>query len=170
MMKELLVLRHAKSSWDNAYLSDHERPLNKRGKADAPRMGKLLAREGIVPELIISSTAERALATAELVALAAGYERELMLTRQLYHADPEDYLAVLAAHGNGYGRVMVVGHNPGVEELVEVLTGEMVTMTTANIAHIALPAAAWEEVTAVAEHASGKLLNHWRPKEIKGDG
>lgn len=163
-MKELLVVRHAKSSWNNAHMTDHERPLNGRGKAEAPLMGRLLAREELVPDLIISSTAERALTTAELVALAAGYEERIEVTRQFYHADPEDYVEVLAAVGDGYGRVMVVGHNPGMEELVEALTGESVTMTTANIAYIVLPIGEWGEITAVADAASGTLRSHWLPK------
>jgi phosphohistidine phosphatase len=91
-MKTLLVLRHAKSSWKNANLADFDRPLNKRGKRDAPRMGELLRREGIVPDLIISSSAERALTTAEAVALACGYDLEIQTTRQLYHAWPDDYI------------------------------------------------------------------------------
>ncbi|MBK6712098.1 MAG: histidine phosphatase family protein [Chloroflexi bacterium] len=68
-MKTLLVLRHAKSSWSNDFLSDHQRPLNDRGKQDAPRMGRLLRDEELTPDLIITSSAERALSTAELVAL-----------------------------------------------------------------------------------------------------
>ena len=69
-MKTLLVLRHAKSSWKNSQMSDHERPLNKRGRRDAPRMGRLLGEEGLVPDLIVSSTAERALETAQEVGLS----------------------------------------------------------------------------------------------------
>ncbi len=72
-MKTLLVLRHAKSSWGNMQLGDHERPLNKRGKRDAPRMGQLLKQEALTPHLIISSTAERAMQTGELIAITADY-------------------------------------------------------------------------------------------------
>ena len=94
-MKTLLVLRHAKSSWKNATLADYERPLNKRGKRDAPRMGELIKQEGIVPDLIISSSAERALATAEAVARASGYESEIQTTRQLYHGWPDNYIEAI---------------------------------------------------------------------------
>lgn len=162
-MKTLLILRHAKSSWHNANLSDHERPLNERGKADAPRMGKLLRQEDLVPDLIISSSAERALATAEAVALACGYEGEIEVTRQLYHAYPDTYREVLHARGGQYPCVMVVGHNPGIEVLVEELTGQTELMPTAALAQIHLDISHWTDLT---EERPGKLVNLWRPKEL----
>ena len=162
-MKTLLILRHAKSSWNNANLTDHERPLNKRGKADAPRMGKLLADEELTPDLIITSSAERALTTAEQVALASGYEAEIIVTRELYHADPEDYLEVLREKAGSNERVMVVGHNPGMEALVEELTGSYELMPTAALAQVKLPIASWGELV---EGVVGELVGVWRPKEL----
>ncbi|MFO7683397.1 MAG: histidine phosphatase family protein [Chloroflexota bacterium] len=162
-MKTLLLLRHAKSSWDNANMADHERPLNKRGKHDAPRMGELLAREELTPDLIITSSAERALATAEMAALHSGYEQELVVTRELYHADPESYLAVLREKGNAHNRVLVVGHNPGMEVLLEELTGGYQRMPTASLARVDLPIDSWADFT---EDVEGKLIEIWRPKEI----
>ena len=162
-MKTLLVLRHAKSSWKYTNLTDYERPLNKRGKRDAPRMGELLRHEGLTPDLIITSSAERALATAEAVALAADFQGEIKYTRLLYHADPWAYLAVLNEVEDTYARVMVVGHNPGAEELVEVLTGQWVRMPTAALAQISLPVTSWGDLN---EASRGALLNVWRPKEL----
>ncbi len=162
-MKTLLILRHAKSSWNNARLADHDRPLNERGKADAPRMGKLLKREDLVPDLIISSSAERALSTAEAVALACDYEAELLVTRQLYHASPDAYREVLHAHGGQRQRVMVVGHNPGIGELVEELTGYAEHMPTAALAQVQFDITSWADLT---EETPGKLVNFWRPKEL----
>ena len=162
-MKELLVMRHAKSDWNNARLSDHDRPLNKRGQEDAPEMGRLLYRLELTPDLIISSTAERAMTTAELVALNCNYEQNIQWTRDFYHADPETYIETLRGIDNQYGRVMVVGHNPGMAELVDLLTNESVHFTTANIAHISLPIDNWADCT---DDMQGTLLNLWRPKEI----
>ena len=162
-MKTLLILRHAKSSWNNANLADHERPLNKRGKGDAPRMGKLVKDEELTPDLIISSSAERALTTAEQVALAGGYEEEIIVTRQLYHADPEDYLEVLREKAGLHERVMVVGHNPGMESLVEELTGSYEVMSTATLAQVVLPIESWADLT---EGVTGELIGVWRPKEL----
>lgn len=162
-MKTLLILRHAKSSWENSNLIDYERPLNKRGKRDAPRMGRLLQEEALVPDLIITSSAERALATAEAVALAAGYDAEIQTTRRLYHAAPETYIDVLQAVDEAYGRVMVVGHNPGMAELLAVLTGAEKRMPTAALAQVALPIDGWQ---ALHNKTAGTLLNFWRPKEL----
>lgn len=162
-MKTLLVLRHAKSSWENSGLGDHERPLNERGKVDAPRMGTLLAREGLVPDLIISSSAKRALKTAELAAESAGYEAELTVTRKFYHADPEEYIEVLQTVDDSAERVMVVGHNPGLEDLVEQLGGHYERMPTAALAQIELPIARWAELD---EEMNGRLVNFWLPRHL----
>lgn len=162
-MKTLLILRHAKSSWDNAQLTDYERPLNKRGKQDAPRMGKLLREQDLAPDLIITSSAERALATAEAVALASGYEQEIRATRSFYHADPAAYIEALRQLDDSLERVMVVGHNPGMEELVEELTGSWETFPTAALAQVALSIAHWRELD---EGTTGELVNLWRPKEL----
>lgn len=162
-MKTLLILRHAKSSWDNAYLADHDRPLNARGKADAPRMGRLLAQEDLTPQVIYSSSAERALATAEAVALACGYEDALAVRRNLYHADPLDYLEVLQSAPETAQCVMVVGHNPGLEELVEALTGTAAQMPTAALAQVELPVAQWRDVN---EETLGRLVQLWRPRDL----
>jgi phosphohistidine phosphatase len=162
-MKTLLILRHAKSSWDNTRLADHDRPLNGRGKEDAPKMGRLLHREELVPDLIISSSAERALRTAELTALSAGYEAEIQVSRHLYLAGPEEYIEVLREVPDSNRRVMVVGHNPGMEEFVEQLGGHYQRMPTAALAQFQLPIESWSELT---EDTTGTLQNLWRPKEI----
>ena len=162
-MKTLLILRHAKSSWKNANLSDYERPLNKRGKRDALRMGALLAEKNLTPDLIITSSAERALTTAGLVALSSGYEQEITITRQLYHADPENYLEILQEKGEPHQCVMVVGHNPGIEALVEDLTGDYQRMSTAALVQVELPLESW---TDIIEEVQGKLIAVWRPKEL----
>lgn len=162
-MKTLIILRHAKSDWGNSKLSDHDRPLNQRGKYDAPRMGAWLKLQNMVPELIISSTAERALTTAEMVALAADFEGELRTERNFYLAGPPTYVEILNELPESFERVMVVGHNPGMEELVSLLTDTDRPMTTANVAVVALPIATWEELNIFSD---GRLLHHWRPKDL----
>jgi len=162
-MKTLLILRHAKSDWNQSGLADHDRPLNKRGLADAPRIGRLLQQQGLVPDLIISSTAKRAITTAKLVAEAGGYEAEIVETGQFYHGYPEDYLAVLNEQGDPHQRVLVVGHNPGLEELVEQLTGRAATLTTANLVQVSLPLDSWSKLS---EETVGSLVNLWRPNTL----
>lgn len=162
-MKTLLVLRHAKSSWDNAQLIDFERPLNKRGKRDAPRMGQLLRDKNLVPDLIITSSAERAMATAEAVAESSGYAGKVHYTRRLYHANPDSYLEVLNDLDDAHQRVMVVGHNPGVEELVELLTGLWERMPTAALAQLSLPIERWHQLD---EDVEAELVALWQPREL----
>jgi phosphohistidine phosphatase len=126
-------------------------------------MGKLLKQHDLVPEAIITSSAERALTTAELAALSSGYEKEIIVTRTFYHAEPEDYIAYLQELPDDLERVMVVGHNPGMEELVQELTGQYVAMPTAALAQIELPLQQWQQLD-MGTH--GHLVNLWRPKEL----
>ena len=165
-MKTLLILRHAKSSWGDEELSDHDRPLNKRGKRDAPRMGKLLRDTALAPDLIISSTAKRARKTAAKVAKSCRYEGVIELAGELYLAVPSAYLEVLRNVADHYERVMVVGHNPGLEDLLTLLTGERTPLPTAALAHIAVDIPSWHELS---EDSRGNLLDLWRPKELDDD-
>ena len=162
-MKTLLILRHAKSSWKDASLADHDRPLNKRGKRDAPRMGEFVREQGLAPDRIISSTAKRARNTAKAVAKACCCEDKVELTSEFYHATPGVYLAVLQNVPDDDSRVMVVGHNPGMEALVAHLTGSRETMPTAALAHVVLPIEKWAELD---YEVQGELLGLWRPKGI----
>ena len=137
-MKTLLIVRHAKSSWNHPGLSDHDRPLNRRGKEDAPKMGEVLRDEDTIPDMIISSTAKRAQKTAELMADSSGFDGKIVFTRAFYNADSDTYLDMLKTIPDNIETVMFVGHNPGMEELVYDLTGESVRFTTANIAYYLL--------------------------------
>lgn len=162
-MKTLLVLRHAKSSWSETELADHDRPLNKRGKRDAPRMGELMRVEGLLPELILTSSARRAHRTAELVAEASGYDGEIQVSRDLYAAGPEEFIEALISLTTGYETVLVVGHNPGLEELLEMLTDESPAMPTAALAQVELEIEDW---TGLEEEVTGRLVNLWLPREL----
>jgi len=164
-MKTLLVLRHAKSSWDDPALPDHDRPLNKRGKRDAPRMGALLEEQRLVPDLVLCSTAARALATAREVIEACGYDGEVRLSRELYLATAETYAAFLRREPRQHERVLLVGHNPGLEELVHRLTGEEHHLSTAGLARLELPIKSWD---AFMLDGSARLMHLWRPKELGG--
>jgi len=149
-MKELLVMRHAKSAWDVSYSTDFERPLNKRGRKAAPRMGKFVADRGLLPDLIVSSPAQRARQTSELFAKAADYDGEIQFEQGIYHAYANELLAIVQALPDETERVMLVGHNPGFEMLVGQLCGGAVRMPTAAIAYIWLSAASWTELEAEA--------------------
>jgi phosphohistidine phosphatase len=164
-MKTLLVLRHAKSSWSDRALDDHDRPLNDRGERDAPRIGELLRQQRLTPDRIISSDAVRAQVTARAVAAAAGYAGEIRLEHRLYHAAPDDIVAVLhTAPESNAETVMVVGHNPGLEALVGQLTGERQDLPTAALAQIVLPIDRWLDLDGSTR---GTLVDVWRPKELE---
>ena len=158
-MNTLLVMRHAKSSWSDPQLADFDRPLNKRGQRDAPRMGELLREHDLVPDRIFCSSAQRARETASLVVQASGFSGTVETTDQLYHASPDAYLALLRQQAD-MPRVMVIGHNPGLEELVFRLTDLDETLPTAAVARISL--GDWNEIG----NAPATLECVWRPKEL----
>jgi phosphohistidine phosphatase len=163
-VRRLLILRHAKSSWKEEGLVDHDRQLNKRGMCDAPRMGQLLVTEGIVPDLIISSTARRAHDTVELLTEACAYEGDVVWASSLYMGGYRAYLNTLRNADDEFNTVMIVGHNPDSEQLLTVLTGVNETMPTAALAQIDLPLSSWRELE---EGQSYPLIALWRPRELK---
>jgi phosphohistidine phosphatase len=159
-MKTILILRHAKSSWKDEGLPDRERPLNKRGRREAPEMGQRLKAENLVPERIMSSPAKRAQATAEAAATACGFMGKIETKDRFYPGDPEDYIKVLRGLPADCQRVMVVGHNPGMEALLQALTGQVRPLATAALAQVELPLDHWKALTA---DGTGRLVNLWTP-------
>jgi phosphohistidine phosphatase len=165
-MKTLLILRHAKSSWKHLELSDHDRPLNKRGKRDAPIIGELIRKKGLVPDVIFSSTAVRAKDTASAVASASGYAGKIIFLFALYSASPNEYIKFIEdlKDDDNYSSILVVGHNPSIEELVQMLTGEFQEMPTCALAMITLQIETW---SSLRKHiGQGKLTALWRPREL----
>ena len=142
-------------------MSDWQRPLNERGLRDAPRAGAWLRERALVPDVIITSDAVRARTTAAAVAEAIRYAQEITLEPSLYHAKPDDLLAVLRGVRIDALTVLVVGHNPGLEELVEQLTGEHRDLPTAALVHIALAIDDWSEVS----EGAGSIIDTWRPRD-----
>ena len=161
-MKSVLILRHSKSD-KHPELRDQDRPLNKQGKRDAPRIGELLKNEHLVPDFIVISTAKRARTTAEAVPRASGYEGQITLNSSLYAAGPEVYLDALHDLSDDYVRVLVVGHNPGLEELVEMLTGEIHIMPTCSLAYLKLGVGSWLDID---YEIIGHLAGIWYPRAL----
>ncbi len=163
-MKTLLLLRHAKSSWADPGLDDHQRTLNQRGRRDAPRMGDLVREIRLSPDVIISSDAVRARLTAEAVAEAARYAGKILFDPRLYLASPDSIVAVLQTVPDTKAEtVMIVGHNPGLEGIIAGLTGEHPDMPTAALAQIVLPIDRWRDLKA---STGGTLVALWRPKDL----
>src|SRR5260370_23938130 len=135
-MKTLLLLRHAKSSWDDQTLKDFDRPLNKRGLRAAPLVGELLRRRKLRPDVLLSSPAERAKETARLVCDAAGLSTTVRYETGIYEATAQSLLSIVSEIEDEVSIALMIGHNPGFEELLEVLTGETRRLPTAALAFI----------------------------------
>ena len=161
-MKTLLLVRHAKSSWKDSQLADHDRPLNGRGRRAAPEIGAYLRAESLIPDQILCSTAIRA---RETVQRMFGESLDLLppirFVADLYLASPAQIVKILQAIEEPIRRVMVIGHNPGFEELIELLTGQVERFPTAAVAQIAFETKSWSELQLIKP--CGKLLKRWRP-------
>ena len=152
MKRTLLMIRHAKSSWANPLQSDFERPLNERGQHDAPLMGRRLQQAGIVPSVIISSTARRTRETAEHIAAATGYDPgAIKWEEKLYHCIPSVFEELIYELNDNLKTVVIIAHNPGITEFVNQLSPEFFTgnMPTCGIVGAQFEAASWEEFPTV---------------------
>jgi len=161
-MKILYLMRHAKSSWKDNHLMDHERPLKKKGRKDAAGMGDLLRGKKRTPAIIYASTAERARETAGIVAEKGGYIGEVRYDQKLYLAEPDTLVGFLHQVPDDVDCILLVGHNPGLEALVQVLSGKIVALPTAAIAHLQLPVDHWSEINL---NTRGELAHLWMPRE-----
>lgn len=162
--RTLLLLRHARAVSKDADVSDHERPLKKRGKRDASRMGALAREQGLLPDLILSSTADRARTTAELFAESAGCKDRIRPTPELYEAGLENFVHVLQHVPEDVASVMLVGHNPGFEDFLSTLTGTPCKFPKAGLAHLTLPIQHWQQF---GSDTRGTLVKLWKPKELE---
>ena len=164
-MKSLLIMRHAKSSWKDTNIQDFDRPLNKRGRADAPVMGQLLKDRELLPQRILSSTAVRARKTVESIVASSGYKGEIIYLDSFYMAEPITYLESLRLLSDDLERVMIMGHNPGLESLLQQLSRQVVALPTAAIAFLTLPIKHWSELRVDTE---GELVEYWVPRDLPG--
>lgn len=154
-MKLLTLFRHGKSDWETGVQDDYDRPLKERGRKDTPLMGKFLADIGATPDLLISSPAVRARQTAELLAPALGYSREIRWEASIYAASAGELMSLLRHLPDEAAHVLLVGHNPGFEDLAARLIGadaygmaSGLRMPTAAAAHLVLAADTWNAVQA----------------------
>jgi phosphohistidine phosphatase len=163
MHRRLIVLRHAKSDWNTNAGSDHERPLNGRGQRDAPRIGEHLQQRGWVPAAVISSDATRTRETWQRMKQALGGEPEVSFTRSLYLAGPPEVRAALAMLDDAVSTAMVIGHNPGWEDVVSALCEVRVRITTCNAALLVIQAPTWADAASRRDWGFEAML---RPKEL----
>ena len=165
-MKTLLVLRHAKSNWKDSSLADFDRPLNTRGKRAADLIGRFLRKKKLCPDLVLSSTAARARETIGLVLESARLVVEVRYDERLYLASADRLAEIVSQIEEDRSQVVLVGHNPGMEELLPRLTGDVERMPPAALAKIALDVEKWSEIS---EARSGRLEWLVKPKELQGN-
>jgi phosphohistidine phosphatase len=147
-MKRLLLCRHAKSSWKDMTLADIDRPLNKRGKRDAPEMGRRLAEHGIRPDMIISSPARRARKTAAKLAKALGIGKNTISIRdEIYGAATDQFLDIIHSIEDNVSSVIMVGHNPEMTELANILGNlDVDNVVTCGVVAYDFKVSSWKQV------------------------
>lgn len=147
-MIRLTLIRHAKSDWSDPALRDFDRPLNHRGRKNAPEMGRRLARRGFMPDLILSSPARRALSTARSIAEEIGYPGErIQNDERIYEADVETLMDIIHGLNDTVRHAALVGHNPGLTELAHHLTGDGPgNIPTCGVFHIHFDLDDWQAV------------------------
>ena len=163
-MKKIFLMRHAKSSWKDPGLTDDERPLKKRGRKDAKRMAKVLEANDLFPDLILCSSARRAVETVEILVETLGYENEIIYSDTLYMGEPGDFIEALKTLDNDIETVMIVAHNPGLEAYVQIIDGEIESMPTAALGHMVLSLEDWQELSF---ETLGDMVGYWTPKTLE---
>jgi len=163
--RTLYLLRHAKSSWKDASLRDFDRPLKSRGREAAKQIGKRLASEKPQPVLVVCSPAARTRETAEIVLKHSNLKADVHFAQRIYEASLRDLLHVVSDIPDDKEVVMMIGHNPGFEELVSFLSGEYRRMPTCALAKIRLDVGTWKGIKA----GEGMLAWFITPKELAED-
>ncbi len=164
MPRRLIVMRHAKSDWGTSATTDHERPLNRRGCRDAPNIAAELVSQNWQPDCVLSSDAQRTRETFQRMEDEFTNSPTVEFLGSLYHAGIREIVAAVSMVPDELTTVMVLGHNPGWQSSVFVLSGESVMMTTANAALLTLECDSWAE--SIVQEGAWKLLDVLRPKEL----
>ena len=158
----LLLLRHAKSSWKNKELDDHDRPLNKRGKRDAIKMGKYLKKINLIPNTIITSSARRAVETTTLVCRHCDYDRLVDVNFSFHKNGVNSYIRSISQTPVDRTILLLIGHNPDLEELVGILTHRSIKMSTCTLVQINLYIPNWNNI--ISQHGfRSEIMNIWKP-------
>jgi len=163
-MKTIYFLRHAKSSWKDAELSDIDRPLNKRGRENAPLIGRLMRKLKVKPQLIISSPSKRTMTTALIVADKIGYqEKNIKIDMDLYGANVAQVVQLIHHLDDTLKNVMLVGHNPSFTLIVDYFTGKPIdNLPTSGFVQINFDVKSWRDVKA----KNGEMILFEYPKKM----
>ncbi len=162
-MKTLLLMRHAKSSWKDDSLEDFERPLKKRGRKDAQKMAKVMKKNDLIPDLILSSSSIRTKETVETIVDELDYQKKIVYLDNLYMAEPQDFINELQTISNNYENVMIVAHNPGLEAYLQIIDGEIEAVPTSGLGYLVLVLDDWKDISL---DTMGDLIGFWTPKTL----
>ncbi len=146
MMKTILLMRHAKSSWGDKVKDDWDRPLSKRGKKNIPEMTQLLKEKEVIPQVILASAATRARETGELLVHELRYRGDVQYLSSLYMGEQDTYLKEINQLPDAVDCALVIGHNPGLEMLFQMLSGRVESLPTTAIACFQVPIDTWKEL------------------------
>lgn len=162
-MKQLFLLRHAKSSWDDDSLDDFDRPLNPRGKKAAPMMGNVIKERDIAPDIILCSPAKRTKQTLKLVNETAKLETDITFEEAIYDSSVADLRNLLKKQKRSVNSILLIGHNPGLEELLEELTGKYERLPTAALVRIDINSDDWSHI----KDGANKIAWIVRPRDLE---
>jgi len=162
-MKKLVIIRHAKSDWEDTTIDDYDRPLNDRGFSDAPFMGQFLKKRGLVPDLIMCSPALRAIKTAELIAKEVDYDKIICPNQYIYEAYVNTLQDIVSFINDDNETVFLVGHNPGVSALAYMLCELKESVPTCATVEIDFDCDSWMEVS----KSNSTLISYDFPKKLK---
>lgn len=163
-MKKLFIIRHAKSDWSDTSLDDFDRPLNNRGLKNAPFMGKLLKEKGVMPDLIISSSANRTFTTAQIFASQLGYLGDILLDKNLYEVSANTIESIVKNVSDNFDTIFLIGHNPGLQMFAETISKfEVDNMPTCAVVEIDFKVDSWKDIS----RKESKLISYDYPKKFK---
>lgn len=160
-MKKLYIIRHAKSDWSDESLKDFDRPLNERGEKNAPFMGELLAKNGVIADMILSSPAQRAKTTAEIIAKKIGFEKSVTYNETIYNAYLNELMEILTYTYDNINTLFLIGHNPALNALAYTLVEHKENIPTCGILEIEFNCNSWFDI----DKSNAKLISFEYPKK-----
>jgi len=162
--RHLILMRHAKSDWGDESLSDHDRPLNRRGQRDAPNMARWLADSDLIPDMILCSSAVRTRETVDTMMDVWTTEPTISFSEDLYHASPQHIIGAIRSDGGTSRRLLVVAHNPGMTSLVSHFAQRLTEMSTAAVAAFQTDGEPWDDLR---PETAMRMIEQMRPKGLR---
>lgn len=162
-MKTILLMRHAKSSWDGKVEDDRDRPISKRGRKNAGQIARLFKDNSLMPDLILASSAVRARQTAEVIMDELNFRGDVCFRNKLYMAEVEAYVHEIQSLDDANQLILVIGHSPSLDSLLQMLTDKVESLPTAAVASLSVLIDTWKDFNL---ESRCELNDLWRPKDL----